>query len=520
METTPASNGLRPDGGPRPPSYDDALDYAEARVAELDLPGLRAAGVYRTPLEYYLVGTYPPLKFLHDIPAEEVFTGITPSQNLYLHIPFCEQYCTFCHFYKEINSPDQVVERYVSALRDDISDTAQRVRAQTPGGLTASSVYFGGGTPSYLKAPQIESLMDHLWRTVHTTPDTEITFELHPGVVRQPDYEDRLDAIREHRVNRWVFGIQSMDEEVLARLNRGHGRAEVHRLIGLLDDRNVDNLNVDLIFGLPLQTLRNWYDTLTELIDAGLEKFNIFPLMFKRSDPITRQYINRPQDFPDERDRLRMHFMAEFVLFSMGFRRGPVFYYAKDTVHSQQQQNKFDAIEDDNLVGLGVSSFGYIGGTQYYNVCDNREYVDRTAKGQSPVWRGHSLPPAERLRRSLMFGIRSGGADLEARGRQYGIDAVELFSGHLENLQKLGLVDTDGTTVNLTDLGCAFVDGIGHTFASDEVVAGVLAANERIASPSLDPVDRYDYSPIGRLDLPGGIADRNRDDQPHDGATP
>lgn len=505
----PSASGAR--GDRTLPSFADAVEYADQQIRGIALEDLRAAGVYRTPLEYYLVGTYPPLKFLHDIDEREVFRDVTSSQNLYLHIPFCEQYCTFCHFYKEINAADGWVDRYLDALLADITAVRQRVAQESPEGLNASSIYFGGGTPSYLKAPQISRLFEHLWKHVRTRPETEITFELHPSVVRQPDYEDRLDAIAAGGVNRWVFGIQSMDEDVLAKLNRGHGRAEVYRLLELLDQRDIHNLNVDLIFGLPLQDLRNWYDTIIELMDAGIEKFNIFPLMFKRSDPITRQYMRDPEIFPDATDRLRMHYIAEHVLHSAGFARGPVFYYSKGQVHSHQQQNKFDSIEEDNLVALGVSSFGYVGGTQYYNLCDNRQYIDAIADGRAPVWLGHTLPSDERVRRAIMFGIRSGGVDLDALHQRYGIDPAATFAAEITTLRELGLATLDGTRLTLTDLGCTFVDGIGYLFASETITSHVAEANELIVSPSQDPMDRYDYSPIGRLDLPGGIADRYRD---------
>ncbi|WP_243859857.1 coproporphyrinogen-III oxidase family protein [Amycolatopsis arida] len=458
-----------------------------------------------------MIGTYPPLKYLHDIGADEVFSGISPAQNIYLHIPFCEQYCTFCHFHKEINSSTSRVGRYVDALRREIAMAGAAVAAGTPGGLCASSVYFGGGTPSYLSADQLGALASDLWRTVATTPDTEITFELHPGVVRQPDYADRLDAMVEGGVNRWVFGVQSMDEDVLRKLNRGHGRAEVYRLLEMLRDRGIDNVNVDLIFGLPRQNLRNWYDTIVELLGLGLTKFNIFPLMFKRSDPITRHYIREPEIFPDELDRLRMHFMAEYLLTAAEFTRGPVFYYAKGAVHSRQQERKFDAIEEDNLVGLGVSSFGYVGGTQYYNVCDTGRYLADVESGNSPVWRGHTLPAEERLRRSIMFGIRSGGVDLDHLERVFGVDGRQLFGPLLDRLAEQDLVDIDESRFTLTDLGCTVVDGIGHLFASDEVLAKVAEVNGTILTPAADPLDRYDYSPIGRIDVPGGIVDHYRD---------
>ena len=333
---------------------------------------------------------------------EEVFADASGTYNAYLHIPFCEQYCTFCHFFKEINSQDSRVERYVRTLESEID----LVVGATGGEATVETVYFGGGTPSYLSASQLQRVFDKLWSGLQRT-DHGGDLELHPGVVRQPDYEDRLDTIAGNGINRFVFGIQSMNDVVLKKLNRGHGREEVFRLLDLLEARNVDNLSVDLIFGLPYQTTQNWYETITELLDRGVEKYNIFPLFFKRSDPITKQYQREPEIFPDEQTRLVMHYMTERLLLPKGFNRGPLFYYAKSEHHSRQQESKFADIERVNLMPFGVSGFGYIGGTQFYNYCNMERHQASIAAGVPPIWRGWTLSPEERVRRTIMFSLRA-----------------------------------------------------------------------------------------------------------------
>ncbi len=231
-----------------------------------------------------------------------------------------------------------------------------------------------------------------------------MTFELHPSIIDAPDYADRLQALMEAGVNRWVFGAQSMNDKVLKKLNRGHDRQAVHRLLAMLGERGLDNYSVDLIFGLPYQTLEDWYETLSCLIRAGV------------------------------------------------------------TVES----------------------------------------------GRLPVWRGIHLDSEERMRRTVMFSLRSGGVDRAGYRRRYGADVVDEFERELRPLADHGLLTIDDATVRLTDRGAPFADGIALRFASEKVVRRVRDANARIVDLKRDPVDRYDFSPIGRAPVGAGFSPSSR----------
>ena len=413
--------------------------------------------------------------------------------SVYLHIPFCEQRCTFCHFAKEILPHEKRVERYMTALRREL----ELVTSFT-GRPTAQTVYFGGGTPSYLSAEQITSIFESLRGAVTVQPETEITFELHPSVIDAPDYEERLDALAASGVNRWVFGIQSMDDQVLRKLNRGHTAADVHRLLELLASRNATNLSVDLIFGLPHQTMENWYTSIRELVEAGVEKFNIFPLMFKQADPISAHYRTNPEIFPDNRGRLLMHFATEAIMKRLGFRRGPLFYYAKADSHSRQQEDKYDSIEDINILPFGVSGFGYVGNTQYYNEAALDGYMSAIEEGRPPVWRGAQLDLDERMRRTIMFALRSSGVDRGAFAERYGIDPLHRFLAELSPFLDRGLVSANDTRIEITDRGAPFADSIALHLVSDRVREQIQVANAHITDLKRDPLDRYDFSPIER----------------------
>jgi amino acid adenylation domain-containing protein len=480
------------------PTFGEALDAARAETLRLDLGGLAEAGIYRQPFEYYLMGTYPPIKAMYPVGEEEVFSNATGNYNVYTHIPFCEQYCSFCHFTKEINPKADRVTTYLDALLAEMD----LVNRKLEGRLKAHTIYFGGGTPSYLRPQQLERLFAKLRSHLQITDATEISFELHPGVIHQPDYGERIKAIKAFGNNRWVFGVQSMDNAVLKKLNRGHTDKEVYELLNILERNGCANLSLDLIYGLPYQTLENWYATLTSLLRAGVEKFNIFPLMFKASDPITLHYQKEPEIFPDGQTRLLMHFMMEHILESLGFRRGPVLYYSKQKVHSSQQVSKFEKIADINLLPFGVSGFGYIGHTQYFNICDLSTYIQTVQSGRLPVWMGHTLPVEEQMRRAAMFSLRAGGVSRAEFKERFGLDPVDKFPEEFATLRRFGLIDETAERVSLNKEGGLLADGVGTLFASERINKRILETNTRIVNPRRDLIEKHDFSPIGRPSTP------------------
>lgn len=478
-------------------SFNDALAVAHEKFATLNLNALRKAGIYHKLLEYYLIGTYPPLKAMTPISAESVFVNATGNYNLYFHIPFCEQYCTFCHFTKQINPKEDRVKKYVNALCKEM-DLVYRM---LDGDIKAHTIYFGGGTPSYLRPTPLRQILGKLLDTVKILEDAEITFELHPGIINHRDFAERINILKGFGVNRWVFGVQSMNGKILKKLNRGHTRQDVYNLLKLLRQNNCNNISLDLIYGLPYQNLKTWYQTLTLLIDAGVEKFNIFPLMFKAADPISLQYKKEPHIFPTDKQRLLMYYMMEYLLKQEGFRRGPIFYYSKDKTHSRQQVSKFEDIEEINLLPFGVSGFGYIGNTQYFNTCKIDDYMKKIEANKIPVWMGYDLSKQERLRRNIMFSLKSNGISRSELKKKYNIDILTEFSEEFEILKNLELINVQGEHIQLTDLGALNADGVASIFASKEVVKKIRKTNKTIVNPRKDLLEIHDFSLLDRRSL-------------------
>ncbi|WP_394821160.1 coproporphyrinogen-III oxidase family protein [Pendulispora albinea] len=467
----------------------------------MDLEQIEKAHVYIKPLDYYVLGSvYPPLKAMQPIAPDEMYAGASDDLSLYVHIPFCDQYCSFCHFAKVINPSEDRVERYLRAMYLELEMLSQRLG----GARRVRTIYFGGGTASYLTAAQVRELFARIHRHFDVAPDAEITYELHPNLVRRPDCDERLESMLANGVNRWVFGVQSMDNRELAKLNRGHTDQDVLDLLAALRERGQENVSLDLIFGIPYQTLESWHQTLTKLVAAGTPKFNIFPLMFKSGDPITYHYLKEPEIFPDASDRILMHFICDHVLLDeAGYRYGPVFYYSKKNgIASQQQAGKFENIDNLNLLGIGVSAFGYLGGTHYYNVCEIEDYVRKCEARESPVWVGWALSEEDKIRRNAIMSIRASGISRPVMKERFGIDPFEYFADDIAILKELALVEEQGDALVLTRLGALHADGVGTRFVGKNVLELFEQKNAELllegSHARKDLMERYDYSPLRR----------------------
>lgn len=263
-----------------PPHFEDYRSRLADRAAAVDTGLLAAHGLLPKPAEHYLSGTYPPLKAMTQADDSEVLWGATERVNLYLHLPFCRQRCTFCHFAKEIQATPDRISRYVDALTTEIAMMAARL-----GPRRVDSVYFGGCTPSTLPPADLARVFVALQEKFPWELHTEVTFGLHLQVVRdRVQLAQQFDVLRSGGVNRIAIGIQSLDDRVLRTLNRGHTAAEALTLVDILQHSPFDNVSVDLMHGLPYETPQLWFDTLSTIVERGVQKMNIFPLFLKVTD--------------------------------------------------------------------------------------------------------------------------------------------------------------------------------------------------------------------------------------------
>ncbi|MBQ6948992.1 MAG: radical SAM family heme chaperone HemW, partial [Firmicutes bacterium] len=232
--------------------------------------------------------------------------------GIYIHIPFCVQKCRYCDFTSYAGMSVELKNRYIKSL---INNIKQAAIAPTGGlsalsGRTVDSIFFGGGTPSLSSPEQLGEIMEELRSQFRLTDDCEITMEANPGTVSL----ETLKGYRNLGFNRISFGVQSMEPEILKILGRIHGPEEAAESVRLAREAGFENLNLDLMFGIPGQTLEHWKSTLTKITDLKPEHISFYSLQVEEGTPIYNEIkFGRLEPLTDEEDREMYHTGLEYL---------------------------------------------------------------------------------------------------------------------------------------------------------------------------------------------------------------
>jgi oxygen-independent coproporphyrinogen III oxidase len=442
------------------------IDNAQQRLNSLPLEEYKEAGILRDRASYSLNIAYPSMQAMKSISSNDVFQQKVSRSNkktvaLYVHVPFCTSECYYCHYYKQFNRSPEQVNKYLDALEQEL-----RIHKKRFCDIEAVSVYVGGGTPSYLNLDQIDRLFNIIKEYVTILPKAEISFEVHP----ESGDADKLELLKKHGVNRINIGVESFNDSLLDSENRRHTSDEAVETFERAKRLGLNNINLDLIYGLKDQTVFMWEETLNKISQLLPESATMYYLRLKRGTPEFKLWQKNPEAFPSDEDLLLMHAMTfEQMENNLHYIQNPVDWFIKDNsyFHSYQDFNwrRSDEIE---LLGIGASSYSYIDGWQYYNVNDVARYQDSLQKEELPIWRGEFLDESERMRRTIMLGIKMG-IDRDLFCKTYQNDVGELFSTTWEKLRSLGLVEVTAHDISLTYAGKLFADEIGQLFYSDDM---------------------------------------------------
>ncbi len=353
----------------------------------------------RDPWFYEFIVTYPPLPSLNEgIP--NFFQEATTSKNisLYLHIPFCTNLCSFCgRFVKYIGQTHEQMVKYVNYLKKEID----YVHSITQGNNhKISSVYFGGGTPTVLPLDVLVELINYVLDKFNVDLQNEITVETSPEVSNKEIYNELIQS----GVNRISIGIQSFDDNVLKLTNRAHDK--LNAIYSFYNARKIgfENINIDLLLGLPNYDLTKFSFDLNQAVELKPDCITIYPLYIQESCTMYKMDRNR---FPNAEVLWKMGIYERDFFKSVDYIESPIHYFTLNKNKTPQQwfhrwKNSGD------VIGLGVSSFGFFNNTQYHNHLVLDKYYESIDNGQIPIWKFLTLDKEEQTRRKLIFQIKTG----------------------------------------------------------------------------------------------------------------
>ena len=315
--------------------------------------------------------------------------------GLYIHIPFCRQRCHFCAFYLEVHR-EPAAEAFVSALHSELRLYAGEAHTA---GRPLQSIYFGGGTPTVLTVPQLTGILDAVRRSFVVHQDCEVTVEAHPGTVT----ESGLSALRRAGVTRLSFGAESMHDAELAEIGRPGAGAETIDAVTAARRAGFTNLNLDLMYGLPGQTLESWMRTLNACCDISPSHLSCYALTVESGTRFAKDVCRNPERAPDETRQIEMERAAEALLAEAGYARYEISNYAKPGFECRHNLLYWTQGE---YLGLGPSAQSFVDGVRFGNVADLTIYRTALAESRLPVDERTVLSLREQLRDAVIFGLR------------------------------------------------------------------------------------------------------------------
>jgi oxygen-independent coproporphyrinogen-3 oxidase len=363
---------------------------------------------------------------------------------LYVHVPFCATKCPYCDF-NTYASIEGLMEPYAEALRTELQFWGRALDG--PG---VSTVFFGGGTPSYLRAGQLAALLDAIREGFDMDPAAEITAEANPDDLSP----EKLDELRECGINRLSMGVQSFDDGLLHTLGRRHSADEAAQAVRRATDAGFDNLSVDLMYGLPDQSLVQWTDSISRALDLGPQHISMYGLTLEPGTPMERAASANELPTPDPDLAADMYLAAQDIMAERGFRHYEISNWC---LPGRESRHNMTYWRNDPFLGVGPGAHSYLRGARFSVIRSPREYTLKLS-GEPPVpedasWpdRLRSMPfvdeinpigPSEEMAETMMMGLRldDGVSDEDFHAR-FGRSLGDAYGPIIAETQSDGLLE-------------------------------------------------------------------------------
>lgn len=371
--------------------------------------------------------------------------------GLYIHVPFCARKCPYCHFYS-VTELDKV-EAFVEGL-------IQEMDLVTRPGALFDTLYIGGGTPSLLKGCQVVEILEGAHRRLGFIQNVEVTIEVNPDTVSF----DALAAFLSHGVNRVNIGIQSFDEHRLRFLGRLHSARKAREAIRLARKAGVENLGLDLMYGLPNQSRKDWLSDLGEATCYEPEHLSCYMLTYERGTPFDKwRKAGRFRPLSEDTMRDLFEVTVDF-LSERGYEQYEISNFARGKAHRSKHNQKYWS--HSPYTGLGPSAHSFLAPMRSWNHRSLSDYLQALRDGVLPVKGSEALNRGQLMLESVFLGLRtSDGVDTLEFKRRYDVDFQDHFAAVLEPLEAQDLLSVSSHRCTLTMAGMMVADAIAGMFA-------------------------------------------------------
>lgn len=356
------------------------------------------------------------------------------ARGVYIHIPFCHQICNYCDFNK-VFFKNQPVDQYIEAVGKEIEMMIRKMPEQFQ---QIETVFLGGGTPTALSAMQIQRLLEIVNQLLPMNSVVEFSSEANPDELTK----EKLDALINGGVNRLSMGVQSFDQKLLKKLGRTHSNEHVYQTIEDAKKTGFQNISIDLMYGLPGQSMEQWEETLKLALELNLPHYSAYSLIVEPKTIFYIQYAKGKLSLPAEDDEADMYGLLMEKMESKGIHQYEISNFALNGYESAHNKIYWD---NGEYAGIGAGAHGYLKGVRYSNHGPIKRYLELISNGERPIVRQHEVSQAEKCEEQMFLGLRkTDGVTFEEFQNRFQISMKEKYGGIIPQLVQQGLlIETD-----------------------------------------------------------------------------
>ena len=370
--------------------------------------------------------------------------------GIYIHIPFCKRKCEYCDFISYCNK-DNLIASYVDALKKEIN--LQNIQSYI------DTIYIGGGTPSYIESKYIKAIMKEI-KKKNIRKNAEITIEVNPGTVT----EAKLKDYKECGINRLSIGLQSTKDELLRQIGRIHDYNQFLETYKLAREVGFENINVDLMIGLPNQKIMDLKESLNKIIELQPEHISVYSLIVEEGTPISKKIQSGELTLPNENEERNMYWYVKNTLELSGYNHYEISNFSKKGYESRHNMSCWNQCQ---YVGFGVAAHSYRDITRYSNITDIDEYIKNIQKGNLSKNRIiHEIQKeSDTEKEYMLLGLRKiEGVKINDFKAKFVKNPIYLFRNELKKLSDENLIAVDANTIRLTPKGIDLANLVWEEF--------------------------------------------------------
>lgn len=361
--------------------------------------------------------------------------------SLYIHIPFCISKCHYCDFSSFADMNDKI-NPYIDSLIVELELYKERLK-----NYNIKTIFIGGGTPSSLDPKHINRIMDYIYSNFNSDNVEEITIETNPGTLTK----EKIEIYKKSGINRVSMGAQTLDDELLKSIGRSHKVEDIYESVKLLRESGIKNINIDLMFGLPNQSIEDVISSLDKVINLGVEHVSYYGLILEEGTYLNELYNKGKLKLPNEDEEREMYHKSTEYLIKRGYNHYEISNYALAGYESKHNNVYWDVLP---YLGIGLSSHSNLDGKRFWNTSDINLYIEQLSNKNFPIENEELIPREMEISEYCILGLRkiAGINKIEFKNR-FGVEIEKLYLDEIKKHEKTGLLINNPENIQLSKKG-------------------------------------------------------------------